>query len=437
MGKKIVLVVGVVAIFCIVAIGSALLIGGGDIEAPVVSDLLPVKQIVPEEQNAFQALMDAGKTITLPSEVNMMVDYIQGKAPYGPMITEIIKKNEAAFSLIDQALAYNRCRAPETEDLSYLQNYYRILFVLGIRAVNDREAGRIDDSVRSTVHLLRLGKLVLADARRLAELNPALKIMRLGLDLAGDLARNDAASEENLNRLAGMLATLEPLGPGFQQAFRYKFKTVIDQIDAFRPSKRSLVQTFPDTALFPFFLRSTTWFPAYMFKENKTKQTLTDFYRDTIQNFSATYAGMKIYDLDEYFGLQRQSKYYYLYRPNLVGRVFYAFTTPEVNSYLESKVQMEGFIRATQLLIALELFERDNGGLPGELTALTPRYLDNLPLDPFTGKSFHYSAEKRFFYSVSKDLKDSGGSTKIPKGEIYGKDYPRTWITEDAVFEID
>jgi hypothetical protein len=159
-------------------------------------------------------------------------------------------------------------------------------------------------------------------------------------------------------------------------------------------------------------------------------------YRDTIQNTALFYADMKIYDLTQYLGLFG-SKVAFMLKPNFVGRLFYAFTTPEIGTYLEGKCQMEGSIAGARLIVAIQSFRQKNGKLPDELTALCPDYLPSVPLDPFDGKPFRYSASKAIAYSVSKDLKDSNGSTEIPPGEIYGDDYPRTWIAFDGVFKID
>lgn len=46
--------------------------------------------------------------------------------------------------------------------------------------------------------------------------------------------------------------------------------------------------------------------------------------------------------------------------------------------------------RATQLLLALQLFRMHEGRSAAVLGQLVPRYLPVLPADPFTGQSFHY-----------------------------------------------
>ena len=46
--------------------------------------------------------------------------------------------------------------------------------------------------------------------------------------------------------------------------------------------------------------------------------------------------------------------------------------------------------RATRLILALEAWKLDHGGLPKSLEDLKGKYLDQLPVDPYTGGAFRY-----------------------------------------------
>lgn len=57
--------------------------------------------------------------------------------------------------------------------------------------------------------------------------------------------------------------------------------------------------------------------------------------------------------------------------------------------------------------------------VPVTLEELTPKYLDTVPKDPFTGESIGYHASRGLIYSVGRDLKDEGGrATEIPLSDI-------------------
>lgn len=425
-----------IIVLCVAAACLMLVIGGRDVSAPDVSDLIVEKQIVPEEQNAFLHLMKAADALVLPSDFDTMIQYIDGKQVYEPIISETLKKNEAAFPMIHEALRFDRCQAASSENFTYISKYHHIAIMLAARAVHDLHENQTRQSIQSTTALLRLGDMLHVDALNLTDFGAAIKVLQLGLNQAAATARMQSIFNEDLLQLSNSLATIRPLDQGLTRAFHTKFKEVSDQIDGFRASHKSVEQTFSDADLLPFVLRKTTWFPKYLFKENETKQKLSVLYRDTIQNTPRYYSDMKIYDLTQYLGLIG-SKSAFMLKPNFVGRLFYAFTTPEIDTYLEGKCQMEGSIAGTRLIVALQAFRQNNGKLPDKLTSLCPEYLPSVLLDPFDGQPFRYSASKALVYSVSKDLKDSDGSIEIPPGEIYGDDYPRTWIAFDGVFKID
>jgi hypothetical protein len=50
-------------------------------------------------------------------------------------------------------------------------------------------------------------------------------------------------------------------------------------------------------------------------------------------------------------------------------------------------------IRLTQLLVALRCYHLDNARLPTGLDELVPKYLKDVPLDPFTEKPLLYEPE--------------------------------------------
>jgi hypothetical protein len=70
----------------------------------------------------------------------------------------------------------------------------------------------------------------------------------------------------------------------------------------------------------------------------------------------------------------------------------------------------------TRLHMALELYRREHGKYPKELSALTPKFIAQVPLDLFTDeKPFCYRTNGRGFllYSVGHDGKDSNGQNTM------------------------
>lgn len=73
-----------------------------------------------------------------------------------------------------------------------------------------------------------------------------------------------------------------------------------------------------------------------------------------------------------------------------------------------------------QLRVALERYRLEHGRWPGELDALLPDYLDDIPKDWMDGNRLRYNRESRRIYSVGEDLIDAGGETGKP-GQLRDK----------------
>jgi hypothetical protein len=71
---------------------------------------------------------------------------------------------------------------------------------------------------------------------------------------------------------------------------------------------------------------------------------------------------------------------------------------------------------AADAAIAIELFRREAGRLPRGLQEMTPRYLSQLPRDPFDGATLRYviQPDRCLIYSVGANGVDDGGRTGPP-----------------------
>jgi hypothetical protein len=86
-------------------------------------------------------------------------------------------------------------------------------------------------------------------------------------------------------------------------------------------------------------------------------------------------------------------------------------------------------LAATRLTIALHLFERDNGKLPAMLDWLVEsKLLRQIPNDPFDGKPFRYSPNRRVIWSVGDEGKNDGTiPDKDDPENPFNEDFELTW----------
>jgi hypothetical protein len=76
------------------------------------------------------------------------------------------------------------------------------------------------------------------------------------------------------------------------------------------------------------------------------------------------------------------------------------------------EAERDTWLCGLRILAAIELFREQRGASPTSLSELTPDYLSEIPMDPFTGKPFTYRLTDGSYvlYSVGPDAKDDGGA---------------------------
>lgn len=71
-------------------------------------------------------------------------------------------------------------------------------------------------------------------------------------------------------------------------------------------------------------------------------------------------------------------------------------------------------VRLARAALWIRAWQLDHGGeLPDGLNQLVPKYLPDMPLDPFDGKPLRYNKEQRLLWSVESDLKDDEGKSSV------------------------
>ena len=70
--------------------------------------------------------------------------------------------------------------------------------------------------------------------------------------------------------------------------------------------------------------------------------------------------------------------------------------------------ELEAALIGTRLVVALTKYERAMERLPETLEELVPKFLTEIPLDPYDRQPMRYSRQNRAIYSIGTDLVDRG-----------------------------
>jgi len=105
---------------------------------------------------------------------------------------------------------------------------------------------------------------------------------------------------------------------------------------------------------------------------------------------------------------------------------------PSVPRAIERDTEDRARARVAQTALAIERYRLAHGDeLPENLTALVPRFLPSVPIDPFDGQSMRYQRKQSGYvvYSIGMDAKDNGGKERPAK--------PKTTDEWDVTFIVD
>ncbi len=100
------------------------------------------------------------------------------------------------------------------------------------------------------------------------------------------------------------------------------------------------------------------------------------------------------------------------------------------SSILLKEAALEAVMGAGQIGMACKIYKRREGHFPEDASALVPDTLDELPVDPFTGKPYVYKLEEDGFivYSLGSNEKDDGGKGTFQVTQlVMEKDDDWTW----------
>jgi hypothetical protein len=94
-----------------------------------------------------------------------------------------------------------------------------------------------------------------------------------------------------------------------------------------------------------------------------------------------------------------------------LGRCFTAWLLPDIGRASTHQYTALARRRLVEMALALAAYEAEMGSYPVLPVLLKPRYIDELPLDPFDDEPFKYQRRGQGFvlYSVGPDMDDDGG----------------------------
>ena len=314
-----------------------------------------------------------------------------------------IRHNRDVLDRLTRALGAKSFQVPEMkgfgDSFAPLTDFNNLASLEGCQMRWKLEQDRPDRAYDAALRVVRLGRrLQAADGVLLVWLVGGA-VEQLGLDQLGWLLGRTsppAAQRKEIDALTRDDGAI--LTQSLQQTLRAEFWL-----------GRNAVTGSPDQDI-----EELVPFGGLLLLRNQTVRWLAEEARISIANAALPPGERKVSDIETKYGLRSWGSMV----KNYPGRVIMGLLLTMQMSTKKDEILSKR--RGTRLLIAMRSYFDATGKLPESLQELTGEYIEQQPLDPWTGEPFLYDRNTRRIYCVGPDGVDDGGQD----ADAYDNDDP-------------
>ncbi|MBP1768437.1 MAG: Bacterial type secretion system protein [Candidatus Aminicenantes bacterium] len=350
----------------------------------------------------------AGKPLA-PADRAELKDVIHDNAKAFELLTEM--GNKPCFLYRDPAQSLLESRPPDA--IQMIQTTKLLLF----SALFSAEDGDIHSAVDKLATGLKFTPITAREGTLIAFLISLAETRFLSQPL-GDICRGRALGDEDLGRLMGA----QDPGP-----WRHGLA------NAFRGERVMYVEVGEDILKGSFSDLGSIWEGQHWWEKLGLwllRPLVKRDLRQTLPGFEFLEAQTRIPYYQSRDALRARDR-------GLQEKPWYAFPSKMMIYDSEAAflkvAQIEAIMLANRAGLACRLYKSRTGTYPASLEELVPGLLNEVPVDPFTGKPFVYRREGEGFivYSLGSNEKDDGGrSTYMITQLVMEKDDDWTWREE-------
>ncbi|WFB36619.1 hypothetical protein P3T73_02440 [Kiritimatiellota bacterium B12222] len=436
--KRFLICAGVLILFLGISLVIILVSLGHDLPPQDYPELALTYESVPEEENAYPLFLKAFELSTLEEQNDLIQSYWE-RGENAEAFAELMAENESMITLLKQGVKKESCQPPEITSYADLMPYSHEWLSMGKFLVGSskwlREEGQWEEAVDRALLAASFGNLIMQAPESLIQYLVGVAQVNLAMTELRELSFQEQCRSEDLLRIAEALENLTAPEQAGIVAMKQEFKVIQHTLGDFEKEQMTwgFIESLNSSASSS--LVSKIKIPGYFFRPNQTEQIFAAFFTIGIENFAKPYAERKEDGLDNLLKGSRGVKR--LLQPNALGDLLVMILCPSFESIVKTTYKVSAEIRATQVLVALQLSRREQGSLPEKLELLVPVYLDTVPVDPFDGQPFRYDVERGILYSVGVNGVDDGGAELLLEEGEENRGYRKRWNGEDAVFGVE
>ncbi len=408
----------------------------GDIEPPDVSDLAIEYENIPDQENAFTYIDDAGEIyMTFHDQIKPREQPVRMTEYDAERMGELMSLCSKMFEKLDRGLACEKIQFPEMK--SYLDGFpalgpWRQLGRMQLnRSLHLFMQGREEEALDVLLDTMKLGCMMESGKGGTIHYLVGAAVREMALEkfrvLLPKMTLAPYALKPYIKRLDEYAADGEALATCFKVNYRLCANTVDDVRDGNITTEELLSGEVSSST--PRKKRRT----GYSFRPNETKKMMADLSRNAVSNTKKPFSEFTRPEVPVEPPVFGGHALYY--GPNSKGRHLRDILMFADERLAIQKIHSNISIGATQLLIALKCYKIENSDLPETLDMLVPDYIDSLPEVDYDNKPLRYSKAKKIIYSIGDDMKDSGGTGR-PTSR-HARPGRIVWSMDDHVLKID
>lgn len=387
------------------------------------SDLKVTGSPIPQNSNAYYDVLEIKNKLYYTKD---SFDVLNNPDKWNDaQVAQTLTKNADLLILLDRIIGKTRFQNPFFADpqknalqvLTDSPEKFDPFSVLKTASVNELQSrklyrqGKDNEALLVSLKPLKIGFLLGSDQPKLIEYLTGTALRNSSLEAARKILDGQKLSSDALISQIPVLENLKDTKEGITNALKAEYAFYFEAIDSV--SKGNL----PEGSDFSDISKSLNTSPvskvknSYLYQPNNTKNLFAGYFRKSISEMKQPCTSVQVLKLNKPPKFKMSPSV--LFTQNTVGVIlFNGFVSSlDISSQLQRKCDSSLSNAATQTLFALKAYKIDTGNLPQNLSDLSPKYLQKLPEDPYSGKPLQYKPEKKIIYSVGVNGQDQGGST--------------------------
>jgi hypothetical protein len=400
-----------------------------DAPPPDDADLLPHREPLPDDQNAYglfeeaYARLEADLTEAQRRFVSDVVDdeYDAAKAE------DALKAGKDALALWREGLQRPGLQAPPIKgpgtQMPYVYEWLSLSQLADLRALHLQQQGKHAEALDAAMDAVRFGRMLMDTKSGVVGYLIGATVEGVGLARIRRMLPDARLSADILTEAVRALQPEQPIGTHYAAAMRVEYAVLVRAVEDLKAGRAGPGSMEMEN------LGYEAGLSGFLLQVNRTKRGIAAYLGPRMRQASQPLAEARLPDPPGWPG--RRKAAWRCAGGNGVGHLMLVLILYGTEGMFELKCEREVRIAATRLLLALKAYTQETGRLPDQLDALVPGYLDAVPRDGFNGKPFRYDREKGILYSVGLNLTDDAG-----KGEPYDRPEGRPEDLPDYVFQI-